>query len=368
MISLTVAPEPEFWKSLDIINFGKYEISSYGKIRNIRTGKIRSSYISDKGYHKCSIYDNDGNSKSVYIHRLVALAFIGPCPLEGYTIDHIDRNPSNNYYRNLQWASCEIQASNRNNTSTKKGRPVNQYSLGGKFIRKWNTGIEAGSALNIHSTSITAVCKGKRQSAGNFKWRYADEVDLIDGEIWKSIPYTEYGDVQISNMGRIKYSEGRISTGIINEGYCTTILKHIQTGKTRNFLIHRLVMATFIGISDLIVNHKDGNKTNNKLENLEYVTVSENVLHAYKTNLMKPNCSPVIRINKSTGEQTKYSTIRDASFQNRLTPTSISLQCRGKSASNDNLYEWKYDVKTTQTVRPPMYLTLNIIPNGTETC
>ena len=49
--------------------------------------------------------------------------------------------------------------------------------------------------------------------------------------------------------------------------------------------IHRLVAETFIGPSPLNVNHKDGNKENNKLENLEYFTIQENMKHAAQNNL-----------------------------------------------------------------------------------
>lgn len=50
--------------------------------------------------------------------------------------------------------------------------------------------------------------------------------------------------------------------------------------------IHRLVMLTFIGVSSLQVNHKDGDKQNNDLRNLEYVTPKENIQHAIKNGLI----------------------------------------------------------------------------------
>lgn len=57
------------------------------------------------------------------------------------------------------------------------------------------------------------------------------------------------------------------------------------------FLVHRLMMASFYPIDNMevmLVNHKDGNKLNDELENLEWVTNSENIIHAYKTGLFKP--------------------------------------------------------------------------------
>ena len=49
--------------------------------------------------------------------------------------------------------------------------------------------------------------------------------------------------------------------------------------------IHRLVMEHFVGPSELTVNHKDGDKQNNDLSNLEYLTIKENTIHAYETGL-----------------------------------------------------------------------------------
>ena len=68
----------------------------------------------------------------------------------------------------------------------------------------------------------------------------------------------------------------------INSGYyCVSI-------HGRTYCIHRLVLEAFIGPSDLDVNHKDGNKLNNNLSNLEYVTRSDNAKHAFRLGLQKP--------------------------------------------------------------------------------
>lgn len=66
-------------------------------------------------------------------------------------------------------------------------------------------------------------------------------------------------------------------------GYLYVTLR--KDNKPRNFRIHRLVLLGFCGDSHLECNHIDGDKKNNRLENLEYVTSSENKLHAWKTGL-----------------------------------------------------------------------------------
>lgn len=68
-----------------------------------------------------------------------------------------------------------------------------------------------------------------------------------------------------------------------NSGYYQIGLT--EDGKRKYFLIHRLVMLVFQGESSLQVNHMNGVKTNNRLDNLEYCTASENVKHAYAMGL-----------------------------------------------------------------------------------
>lgn len=62
-------------------------------------------------------------------------------------------------------------------------------------------------------------------------------------------------------------------------------------GKRKNLLIHRLVMAAFCGSQKYQVNHKDGDKENNTLKNLEYVTASQNQRHSVSTGLRR--CTPI---------------------------------------------------------------------------
>ena len=70
-------------------------------------------------------------------------------------------------------------------------------------------------------------------------------------------------------------------------GYLRTMLLG-DDGKYHTVKVHRISALAFHGESNLDVNHKDGIKTNNYWSNLEYVSKSENTLHAYRTGLLKP--------------------------------------------------------------------------------
>ena len=94
-------------------------------------------------------------------------------------------------------------------------------------------------------------------------------------EEWRDIPGYE-GCYQASNLGRIKsVRRGIIMRPFSNGRYQQIILS--VSGKKSIPTIHRLVMEAFVGKSELTIDHKDGNKINNRLDNLEYVTNHENI-------------------------------------------------------------------------------------------
>lgn len=132
-------------------------------------------------------------------------------------------------------------------------------------------------------------------------------------EVWKDI--AGFPDYVVSNLGRIKRAcksknnrakEGLILKPIENKGYLAVSLYGPQG--LRPFLIHRLVLMSFVGPPPLghESNHKDGNKKNNLLENLEWVTSSENTIHAYRNGLC-PYCFGEKNSSAKLNEKDVYS-------------------------------------------------------------
>jgi hypothetical protein len=109
-------------------------------------------------------------------------------------------------------------------------------------------------------------------------------------EIFKEIP--NYSAYHISNHGNIKTfnwkncgKEAILKPALDANGYLRTVLKR-DDGKYSTIKVHRLVASAFLGdIDNFEINHKDGIKHNNKVENLEIVTHAENIKHAFKNNL-----------------------------------------------------------------------------------
>lgn len=117
----------------------------------------------------------------------------------------------------------------------------------------------------------------------------------MNEEIWKAIPGFE-DFYEVSNRGRIRQlaarrgtRQGRITTGTKhNRGYRYINLCGHSKEHRRVALVHRLVAEAFLGPcpEGMTVNHKNGDKTDNRAENLEYLTNGDNVKHAWSTGLV----------------------------------------------------------------------------------
>lgn len=183
-------------------------------------------------------------------------------------------------------------------------------------------------------------------------------------EVWKEI-YGYKGIYFISNKGRVKSIDRRIpntngvgtriikgcilKTSFNNKGY--EIITLNKEGKKKTCLIHRLVAINFIpnpnNYTD--VNHKDENKSNNKVENLEWVTHKYNMNYGDRsikaseklknTRTLSKNGKARKVINIDTGKV--FNTILEASWYYKINASGISQCCRGKS-SNCGGFKWKY--------------------------
>ena len=127
----------------------------------------------------------------------------------------------------------------------------------------------------------------------------------------------------------------------------------VINGKKYNFKVHRLVAIKFIENPNNKpqVNHKNGNKADNRVENLEWVTAKENTIHAHKNKLATNNHikKKVKQIDINTNEIINvYNSIREASVATGISEKNISDVCRKYKQKNKPYtrktaggYKWK---------------------------
>lgn len=155
-------------------------------------------------------------------------------------------------------------------------------------------------------------------------------------EEWRDIP-GYIGLYQASNLGRIKSlpKNGRkekILKQHINErnGYCYVQLS--KCGKVKNVRVHRYIAITFLDKpmdEKSQVNHIDGCKTNNKIDNLEYCSGKQNMRHAYDTGLEIPKGIRTICLD----DMKIYETLSDAARSisgGKAQGEMVARVCRGE--------------------------------------
>lgn len=106
-------------------------------------------------------------------------------------------------------------------------------------------------------------------------------------EEWRSVIGFE-GVYEVSDMGNLRRSATAVKCVPVKDGYLGGSL--CRSNKKKNFRIHCLVAEAFLGErpEKYDVNHIDGDKTNNAVSNLEYITAGENQLHAFRLGLKSP--------------------------------------------------------------------------------
>ena len=176
-------------------------------------------------------------------------------------------------------------------------------------------------------------------------------------EEWKDIKEYE-GLYQVSNLGRVKSLDQKVSNKkgnylqkgkvlafyIDKDGYCVVCLTNKRKHKT--YRVSRLVAETFIPNYENkpTVNHIDGNKQNNNIENLEWATYSENNRHAVEMGLNTKD-KLKIKVNQYdlNGNFIKqWESLSEAGRKAVVHVTKICLCCQGKRKTTGG-YIWKYE-------------------------
>lgn len=185
----------EVWKPIEGYE-GLYEVSNLGRVRSfdriiirphprnasmsmkyLLKGRIMKQKVAWGGYMAVTLTQLDSIQETFFVHRLVAKAFI-PNHDNKPEVNHKDETRTNNCADNLEWVT---KAENMQwgtcgeRMGRKHWKAIVQMTMDGKFVKRWDCAQHASEELGLHHSRLISVCRGKANSHGGFRWRYAEE-------------------------------------------------------------------------------------------------------------------------------------------------------------------------------------------------
>ncbi len=322
------------WKNIN--GYPDYKISNYGDIFSIRVNKILTPTKNSQNYCKVKLTNDNNVRQSFFVHRLVYDAFKKLSNNEKLVIDHIDRNPSNNYIDNLR--EVTYSENNKNRTDNKKDNiKIQQFTLNNEFIKEWNSIKEIKKHFNLGF--IQACCNGNRKIAYNYIWKSLNiindvsefkEIVTDDGKKYSN--YKINCDGEIINISR---NNNKLKPNNVTDYSSVTLYSDDNIRK--KFLIHRLVAITFIPNPNNydIVHHIDENKLNNNIKNLQWCNHLQNITYSYgkKINQIDIETNKIIKTFDSISSACKE--------LNKNNKGDISSVCEGKRITAFG-FKWSY--------------------------
>ena len=333
-----------------------WHVSSYGRVKSSKG--VISLGSSHGGYYYVFIA-----RQNFYVHRLVAAAFLGPSPHKGpWQVNHMDGDSANNRAINLEYVTPaeNVQHSylTRPHRASRPGKAVLWRQVGAEVWNICSSRAQAAALLGVDRSLVSSCCRGVIRSCFGNGLRYEfscaapEEPPCEEGEVW--LPARQPGDIaanpelMVSNHGRVffrsMYYQHTTRGSRTKEGY------YKISAQNQQIFVHRLVAATFLGQPDTLslrVNHKDGDRGNNRPQNLEYVTASENLLHARRNDAIpqkRKGKTVLARQVSDNGGWTTFESIRAAAIHTGLSWQRITNSCDGLDSSIT--WEFKFPDET----------------------
>lgn len=235
--------EKEIWKDIEGYE-GLYQVSNLGRVRSLnynQTGKVKVLKLYNKrGYLEVALSKN-GGKKFCLVHRLVAQAFI-PNPDNFPCVNHKSERKSENQAFNLEW--CDHRYNNSYGTrgqriskaltNGKRSKKVYQYTMGGEFIKVWQSTMEVERQLGFSQPCISKCCLGEQSQSYGYKWYYTPisfESSSSSPTSKEILPFEIFADFPLSIAATIcaKEANANNSPTAIN-----TLPSIIHNGGVRN--------------------------------------------------------------------------------------------------------------------------------------
>lgn len=159
-------------------NFDNYEIYSDGRIWSYKYKKFLKPWTKKDGYKQVALYDDEGNKKYYYVHRVVYETFSGEPIPEGYDVNHISEVKTENFFENLNLMTHKENVNfgsgnerrSKTLTNGKLSKKVGAFK-NNELVLSFPSLMEAQrNGFNIGN--ISECCNGKRKTHKGFEWRY----------------------------------------------------------------------------------------------------------------------------------------------------------------------------------------------------
>lgn len=285
----------------------RVRIKSRGGIQAL--GPPQRGSATGNGTLRCGV-----GGKTYLVHRLIAFAFLGPPPSSSHTVDHINRDPTDNRVSNLRWASRSEQTKNQGKRCVQRSaKPVELVSPSGETHR-YESALAAARAIGANPGNVSNSAS-RGWSVNGYKAHFVFEEyqgDLvIDGEVEQWAEVAECPRLSVSTMGRIQWRHYSGTVGLRKTpepnarlaGYCFV---HIND---KDVLVHRLVLETFSGlpkdVEKCTVDHINHVRHDNRLSNLRWASMTEQRSNR-STSEIDPRTLPLAPQDVSLAHRKQY--------------------------------------------------------------
>lgn len=354
-LKASATPVEEIWKPTHLTDL--YEVSNLGRVRRTASGFVRKSSTNPHGYQLITLVIC-GKSFTNLVGRLVLGAF-ERAPVDGDVAHHLDGVTTNDVIENLKWTTIGEAGAIRSYPSTTASKPVVATSVNGKEVYMFVSTFEAASLVD--------TCRGAIYDAirfGQVLGGYTFDYDASDDPTCDTRKVSGTYAHLVSTDGRVCMANGRWTHGSRHwkksgdpdedkHAYRRVEITILIDGvkKRKKKYVHVLVAETFIGEcpTGYQVDHVDGNKSNNCLSNLEYVSKRENDRRTYSNGGRKPPGEKAVLLVKRDGTFSRYKSSSEGARQMNVSVATVSTNCKTGRRNKDGDV-WTHDKPVTKLV------------------